>query len=191
MPEALPNESTDSPPPPDDPAEPPETACSPRHALTGAGCAIDLGIEVADCDPPLTGWLVPTLRRVAGEAGVRNGRLGLRIVDDREMASLHERYSKLPGTTDVLTFDLRDDPADPIEGDIVICLDEARRQARARGHDTRDEALLYAVHGLLHLLGEDDHEEADYQRMHRREDELLQRIGLGPVFARGESEDRA
>ena len=194
MPEALPNESTDSTPPSDDPAEPPEAACHPATTWAGPGCDIALGLEVPDPDPPLIGWLVPMLRRIAEEAGVTRGRLGLRVVGDEEMASLHERFSHVTGTTDVLTFDLRDhpdNPDEPIEGDIVICLDEAQRQAEARTHDTRSEVLLYAVHGLLHLLGEDDHEPADYDRMHRREDELLQRIGLDPVFLRGESEGSA
>lgn len=190
VPESLSNASHDAPPgstASDDAAEPPESVSTPGLSSAVTHCDIDLTIDTADCDPPLTGWLIPALQRVTQEAGVETGRMSLRVVDDREMASLHQRYSNVPGTTDVLTFDLRDDPvspADPIDGDIVICLDEANRQAQARGHDTRIEALLYAVHGLLHLLGEDDHADEDYARMHRREDELLSSIGLGPVFAR-------
>jgi ssRNA-specific RNase YbeY (16S rRNA maturation enzyme) len=44
------------------------------------------------------------------------------------------------------------------------------------------EALLYALHGLLHCLGHDDHDEAAYQAMHALEDALLDAIGVGPVF---------
>ena len=83
----------------------------------------------------------------------------------------------------MLTFDLRDDADADLEGDVALCVDEAARRAAERGHPVRDEVLLYAVHGLLHLLGEDDHTPADYARMHAREDALLTAIGVGPRFA--------
>ncbi|HQL55899.1 MAG TPA: rRNA maturation RNAse YbeY [Phycisphaerae bacterium] len=41
---------------------------------------------------------------------------------------------------------------------------------------------LYVVHGILHLAGYDDHTARDFERMHAREDQLLERLGLGPVF---------
>jgi len=147
-------------------------------------------------EPTPPGWLETHLTRAAQLSGVKNAQLSIAIVNDEEMAQLHEQYTGVSGTTDVLTFDLSDEPepdlgdddSEPspqptdIEGDIVICLDEARRQADKRGHPAHHELLLYAVHGLLHLLGEDDHDPDDYQRMHAREDELLGKLGLGPIF---------
>ncbi|MFA9478414.1 rRNA maturation RNase YbeY [Phycisphaerales bacterium AB-hyl4] len=157
---------------------------------TAAGPTVRLLLETADVDPPVVGWLEAMLRELAVRAGVRGGELTVLAVDDAKMSEMHEQYAGVPGTTDVLTFDLSDDvgptPNGPavVEGDIVVCLDEARRQADARGHAPRVEALLYALHGLLHLLGEDDHDEQAYQRMHAREDQLLQAVGLGAVFGR-------
>jgi probable rRNA maturation factor len=145
-------------------------------------CAVSLDLRTPDCDPPAAGWLEDQLTLIARLAGVTDGRLAVAVVDDAQMTLMHRQYRGEPGTTDVLTFDLRDSQGQPVEGDLVLCLDEAARQARKRGHDTRLELLLYAVHGLMHLLGEDDHDEAGYQKMHRREDELLTRAGLGPVF---------
>lgn len=104
------------------------------------------------------------------------------------MAVLHKKYTGVSGTTDVLTFDMADVvPEDSetiadIAGDIIVCLDEARRQAERRGHPAHHELLLYAVHGLLHLLGEDDHDNDSYQRMHAREDALLEQLGIGRLF---------
>jgi len=84
-----------------------------------------------------------------------------------------------------VTFDLSEhDDLSYVEGDLILCLDEARRQAAARNHTVRQEMLLYGVHGLLHLLGEDDLDEASYQKMHKREDEILTALGVGVVFAR-------
>jgi len=149
------------------------------------GLAVVLVMETDEVDPPLAGWIEPFFLQAATHAGVESGQITLACVDDAAMAELHERHSGVPGTTDVLTFDLRDDLADPtLDADLVLCLDESARQAARRGHDTRVEALLYAVHGLLHLLGEDDHDPARAETMHRREDELLGMIGLGPVYAK-------
>ncbi len=153
----------------------------------GHGLIVTLDLQTDDCDPPAENWLTHEFTRVAALAGVAGGCINLAVVDDEQMAELHQQYCNIPGTTDVLTFDLRDDQKPPavgqsVEGDIVLCMDVAARQAAERGHDTRLELLLYAVHGLLHLLGEDDHELDDYRKMHQRENELLTRAGFGPVF---------
>lgn len=131
------------------------------------------------------GWIAQQLAHATRLAGVSQADLTLVVVADEQMARLHEQYTGVADTTDVLTFDLAEDTerdTDFIEGDIVICLDEARRQADKRGHPVHHELLLYAVHGLLHLIGEDDHDEADYQKMHAREDALLEQLGIGRVF---------
>ena len=102
------------------------------------------------------------------------------VVDDATMADLHERFLNIAGPTDVLTFEMGDD-----EGEIVICLDEARRQSADRGTTVGQELLLYAIHGLLHLAGRDDLTQEGYDAMHAEEDDILTRIGVGTVFGRG------
>ncbi|MCG3128117.1 MAG: Endoribonuclease YbeY [Phycisphaerae bacterium] len=57
--------------------------------------------------------------------------------------------------------------------------------ARSLRHAACAELSLYVVHGILHLSGYDDHTNAGFQRMHRREDELLASLGYGLVFAAG------
>ncbi len=153
--------------------------------------AIDLILYIDEPDPPLTGWLDDMLLKAALSAGVHKAQINLVVVGDDMMSELHEQYTGVAGTTDVLTFDLREESDDnlPIEADIIVCFDEARRQAMLRHVPVQLELLLYAVHGLLHLMGEDDHDEADYQRMHAREDELLSQMGFGPVFHRAAASD--
>ena len=104
------------------------------------------------------------------------------------MVALHEQHCDIPGTTDVLTFDLRADLAAPIDVDIVVCLDEAARQAASRGHDAIHELLLYVLHGVLHCAGYDDHDDDDYAAMHAEEDRILAAIGVGALFTRPEAE---
>ena len=109
--------------------------------------------------------------------------LSLALVGDRCMADLHERFMGIPGPTDVLTFPLDHDQAgNVVAGEVVVCVPEARRQAKARGIPVERELLLYALHGMLHLCGYDDRTDASFRTMHRTEDRILAQLGVGPVF---------
>jgi len=100
------------------------------------------------------------------------------------MSELHEQFMSIAGPTDVLTFPLDVDARGrPVSGEVVVCLPEARRQARNRKVPVEQELLLYALHGLLHLCGYDDRTGRAYRAMHRTEDQILTRLGVGPVFS--------
>lgn len=115
----------------------------------------------------------------------RGGEVRVRLVGDDEMSRRHNDYLNDPTTTDVLTFDLARDPSAPLDVDILVCADEAARQASARSVEWREEILLYIIHGALHCSGYDDIDEAGAARMHEKEDEILRAIGVGDVYARG------
>lgn len=131
-------------------------------------------------------WLMDATSRMAAELGPSTcGEIRVRFVGDGAMAAAHERYAGVPGTTDVLTFDYAEPggaEGRPLDADLLVCVDEALRQSARRGHPVERELLLYMLHGALHCLGHDDHDEAAAARMHRREDEVLTTIGVGPVY---------
>ena len=101
------------------------------------------------------------------------------------MARLHEQFLGVGGTTDVITFrEAEAGPDDqPLEVDLAIGIEVARREAEARGHSLEREILLYAVHGLLHAAGHDDQDDASFLAMHAEEDRILEAIGVGATFA--------
>jgi len=109
--------------------------------------------------------------------------LSLALVGDARMSLLHKQFMGIDGPTDVLTFPLDfDEKGREIAGEVVVCVPEAARQAKLRGTRVDCELLLYALHGILHLSGFDDRTAKAFQRMHRKEDEILIRLGLGSVF---------
>ncbi|MBN1556468.1 MAG: rRNA maturation RNase YbeY [Phycisphaerae bacterium] len=114
------------------------------------------------------------VRFLARDEQARIREVDVAVVGDREMARLNRTYHHVRGTTDVLSFNLAE-PDEPICAQIVVCADEAVRQARRRGISPQRELLLYVAHGLLHLLGYDDATEEQTRRMHRRQEEI-QRI---------------
>lgn len=111
--------------------------------------------------------------------------ISVAIVGASTMSRLHEQFLGKHEATDVLSFELERDARGVTEGEIVICLDIAQEQSSGRGHAVEKELLLYALHGLLHLSGYDDLDDAGHGRMHAKEDEILEAIGVGPVFAPG------
>jgi probable rRNA maturation factor len=108
------------------------------------------------------------------------------LVGDRTMSMLHEQFMGIAGPTDVLTFPLemargpRRNRA--VSGEVVIDVAEARRRGKSDGIEPKLELLLYAIHGMLHLSGYDDRTDRTYRAMHSMEDQLLTRLGVGPIF---------
>lgn len=171
-----------------------------------------LTTDIFDQTRRLTEAQIAWILRHANQAIQRLGGVGevrIKVIDDKEMASAHEEFAGVAGTTDVLTFDMADldehpRPSRPTVGevssdnvrnkyvldtDILICIDEATRQAAPHGYPLERELLLYVVHGILHCVGFDDHDEAEFVAMHAMEDSLLAAIGVGPVFHRPRLED--
>lgn len=62
-------------------------------------------------------------------------------------------------------------------GDIVMSWPTIERQAASAGHDAVYELLYLLAHGVLHLIGYDDHTEAGYQAMVGIQEAVLQRLG--------------
>ncbi|MBW0135499.1 rRNA maturation RNase YbeY [Pseudonocardia abyssalis] len=100
--------------------------------------------------------------------------LAITAVSEDAMSELHERWMEEPGPTDVMSFpmdELLDESRRPdapdlgpaLLGDIVLCPEFAKGNARKAGHQLADELHLLTVHGVLHLLGY-DHAEAEEER---------------------------
>ena len=130
---------------------------------------------------------VPFLKKMIHRARTLLGsplrELSIALVADAHMSQLHNRFMNDASPTDVLTFPLdQDSRGRASSGEIVINVSEALRQSRRRGIALKNELLLYALHGMLHLKGMDDRTDSQYRRMHRLEDRILTQLGVGAVF---------
>jgi probable rRNA maturation factor len=126
--------------------------------------------------------LARVARHAASAEGLRSGRLSVAVVGARRMTRLHRQFLGVDKPTDVLSFDLgTNQRRGQIDGEIVLCADVARRQARRMHVDWRAELALYLVHGILHLAGYDDRTLRDARRMHAREAALLRELGIACI----------
>jgi probable rRNA maturation factor len=134
------------------------------------------------CDDIDTAPLQRLVRRVCRQFEVRRATVTIAVVDDKIMRALHREFLGTDKTTDVMSFDL----SEPVEKskyfDIIVNVEQARRQAAKRGLSVQAETALYLVHGLLHQLGFDDIAESQARRMHQQEDHILKEAGLGNVY---------
>jgi probable rRNA maturation factor len=109
--------------------------------------------------------------------------VSIAFVDDESMAELNKRFRGKPTTTDVLTFPADDSYNEPSAGrgrplgDIVISVDQARRQAAEEKHSLATEVRYLVLHGVLHALGYDH--ETDRGEMDALEVEVRELVGLG------------
>ena len=129
----------------------------------------------------VTGHAVPRLTRRDITRFVRKVLLALELdekvsdvsvafVDDDAMKNLNRKFRHKNRTTDVLTFPAEDGC------EIVISLDQARRQARQEKHSLATELRYLLVHGLLHGLGYDH--ETDDGEMNELEVDVREKVGL-------------
>jgi probable rRNA maturation factor len=90
--------------------------------------------------------------------------LSIALVGDKEMRPLNRRYREKNRTTDVLSFFIEEQPKSGavLLGDVVISVEQARRQARQRKQTLKSEMVTLLIHGILHLLGY-DHERSARQ----------------------------
>lgn len=114
------------------------------------------------------------------------------FTDNEKIRELNRKFRGIDRATDVLSFPLFDyegqtdePPVDELLGmlgDIVISLEQAKKQAEEYGHSFEREAAFLCVHSMLHLLGY-DHETSkeDDADMRRRQSEILARMGLAIV----------
>jgi len=109
--------------------------------------------------------------------------VSIAIVTDETMTGLNRKFRRKSKTTDVLTFPADDSYNDPSQkgvrplGDIVISIDQARRQAADEKHSTATEIRYLILHGILHALGYDH--ETDHGEMNALELEVRAAVGLG------------
>jgi probable rRNA maturation factor len=113
------------------------------------------------------------LTRLLTDRGVGVAYLGIVLADHDTVRALNAAYLDHATDTDVLSFNLSEEAAALIDGEVYVDLDTALERHAEFGAAFEDEALRYVIHGVLHLLGYDDETVEQKSEMHRLEDAYL------------------
>ena len=107
--------------------------------------------------------------------------ISISVVDADEIKQLNAEYRGNDSVTDVLSFPLFEReyiPEEGMLGDIVICSERVKEQAKEFGHSEEREFVYLAVHSMLHLLGYDHMEEDEKIEMRSKEKEIMKNLGI-------------
>jgi probable rRNA maturation factor len=110
---------------------------------------------------------------------VREAMLSITFVGRAAISRLNRRYLGHEGPTDVISFGLaRIGKRGAVIGDIYICADVARENAKRQHVPAGEELLRLVIHGTLHVLGRDHPvgQTRTSSPMWRRQERILARI---------------
>ncbi len=111
------------------------------------------------------------LRLVAESEIFRIGDISIIFCSDPYILDINQKYLGHDYYTDIITFDYCE--GDRLSGDLFISVDSVRENSIEYGTEFKDELNRVIVHGLLHLIGYDDHSEEDIAMMRKKENYYL------------------
>lgn len=124
--------------------------------------------------------------------------VSVNLVGREEIHRLNQEFRQMDKPTDVLSFPMMEynKPSDftgelflqtktvsfehggLILGDIVLCADIIKEQAKEYGHSEKREFAFLTVHSMLHLLGYDHMEEEERILMEERQRILMEELHI-------------
>jgi probable rRNA maturation factor len=163
---------------------------------------LDIAIEADEEWDSSTG--LDALVRRAAEAAVahsafpqlssseRSIEISVRLTSDDEVRALNAEWRDKDKPTNVLSFPMID--AELLEtelaggpelmlGDIVLAHGVCTREAQEKSISVEQHAAHLIVHGTLHLLGYDHHDDGDASEMELRETRALAALGISDPYA--------
>lgn len=121
----------------------------------------------------------------------RSVELSVRLTSDAQVQALNAQWRGKDRPTNVLSFPMLSEDemlqakvAGPelLLGDIILAHGVCRAEAVDKGVSVEEHASHLVVHGTLHLLGYDHHDEAEAVDMEAREIRALGRLGIGNPY---------
>ena len=103
---------------------------------------------------------------------------------------INKQYRGIDKATDVLSFPMfekdeldrkieeKDFLPEDVLGDIIISIPRVKEQAIEYNHSFERELAYMVVHGFYHLMGYDHMEETEKKEMRKKEDEVLNKLGI-------------
>jgi probable rRNA maturation factor len=113
------------------------------------------------------------------------------LTGDEQVRSLNAKWRGKDKATNVLSFPMAEEPdlqqanvadAELLLGDIIVAHGVCEAEATDKGVSLEQHATHLLVHGTLHLLGYDHHEDREAADMEAREVRALARLGIANPY---------
>lgn len=120
------------------------------------------------------------------------------LTDNEGIRQYNDQYRQMDQETDVLSFPNVDfesegdfskaeeheadyfdpDSGELMLGEIVISVEKAKAQAAEYGHSILREIAFLIAHSMFHLCGYDHMEAGEAERMEKKQEEALEKLGI-------------
>lgn len=124
------------------------------------------------------------------------------LTDNEAIHEINKEHRDVDSATDVLSFPMIEyeipadfdsledemnvntedyfnpDSGELMLGDIVVSVEKVVEQAEKYGHSPKRELAFLVAHSMMHLFGYDHMEEAEAKVMERKQNEVLERLGI-------------
>lgn len=109
-----------------------------------------------------------TLNSLVEHHGFGCGPLSVVFCDNSYLLKVNQQFLDHDYYTDIITFNYSSKRI--ISGDLFISTEMVKENAERLGNLFSSELSRVIIHGVLHLLGYDDHSESDIKEMRKQED---------------------
>ncbi len=133
---------------------------------------IQFFIEDVDFKVPQPRKTKSWLQSIVKAEGFSLNQLNYIFCSDEYLLNVNRQYLDHDFYTDIITFD-NSEEENSIEGDIFISIDRVKENAEELNKSFEDELRRVLAHGILHLVGYDDIEDAQELEMRNKEDFYL------------------
>jgi rRNA maturation RNase YbeY len=128
-----------------------------------------LDVEMPPIDQPKAKAWIET---VAQGYGKSIGELYYYFCSDEKLLEINKQRLGHDFYTDIVTFPLTDCEM-VLSSEFCLSLDRIKENAETFGRSYENELHRVIIHGVLHLIGFDDHTDEDEKTMREKEEEAL------------------
>ncbi|NDK09258.1 rRNA maturation RNase YbeY [Candidatus Gracilibacteria bacterium] len=110
----------------------------------------------------------------------QNGLLNIIFLDSSGIQNLNKTYRHIDKATDVLSFHYYEDFSglrdEDIAGELIFCEEKIVSQGIEYGLGTEKEFYKLVIHSVLHIIGFDHEQDAEYEEMKKWEDIIWEEL---------------
>lgn len=138
---------------------------------------MSISFQTLDVKDPILGkkkaikiWI----QQIVSEHRKKTGNLSYLFCSNKKIREINIQYLNHDYDTDIITFPYNE--KNTINGDIMISVEQVKLNAEAYNVRFFDELLRVMAHGVLHLLGYNDHTKQEIAQMRQAEDKAIEQF---------------